>query len=162
MTRYRAIVDGEPGAYGVVIPDLPGCTAMGGTVDEALADAASAAAAWAEVARADGAVIPKPQSEASVNWNYRVIRSEDGADVNYAIHECYYTEGDPVPTSWTDPVAVAAETRADLFWVLAEMTKAVAQPVLEIRDGKLVEVEPARELPDNIKKAVIRTREQSP
>jgi predicted RNase H-like HicB family nuclease len=150
MTRYRAIVDGEPGAYGVVIPDLPGCTAMGETVDEALADAASAAAAWIAVARADGAVIPKPQSEASVTWNYRVIRSVDAAGVNYAIHECYY-EGNNVPTSWTaDPADVAAETRADLFWVLAEMTKAIERPVLEIREGKLVEVEPAR---DDLKKA---------
>ena len=48
-------------AYGVVIPDLPGCTAMGRTVDEALANAASAAVAWAEVARADGYAIPKPR-----------------------------------------------------------------------------------------------------
>lgn len=60
-TRYGAIVDGKRGAYGVVIPDLPGCTAMGNTLDGALADAAAAAIAWAEVARADGAAIPKPR-----------------------------------------------------------------------------------------------------
>jgi predicted RNase H-like HicB family nuclease len=58
---YGAIVDGKRGSYGVVIPDLPGCTAMGKTVDEALANAASAARAWAEVARADGAAIPHPR-----------------------------------------------------------------------------------------------------
>jgi predicted RNase H-like HicB family nuclease len=61
-TRYGAIVDGKRGAYGVVIPDLPGCTAMGNTLDGALADAAAAAIAWAEVARADGVAIPKPRS----------------------------------------------------------------------------------------------------
>ena len=61
-TRYCAIVDGKRGAYGVVIPDLPGCTAMGKTIDEALANAASAAVAWAEVARADGFDIPKPRA----------------------------------------------------------------------------------------------------
>ena len=60
-TRYGAVVDGKRGAYGVVIPDLPGCTAMGKTVDEALANAASAAVAWAVVARADGCPIPKPR-----------------------------------------------------------------------------------------------------
>lgn len=60
-TRYVAIVDGKRGGYGVVIPDLPGCTAMGKTMDEALANAASAAIAWAEVARADGAPIPQPR-----------------------------------------------------------------------------------------------------
>jgi len=27
MTRYLAIVDGKPGAFGVIIPDLPGCAA---------------------------------------------------------------------------------------------------------------------------------------
>ena len=57
--RYGAIVDGKRGAYGVVIPDLPGCTAMGKTIDEALANAASAATAWAMVAKADGTPIPK-------------------------------------------------------------------------------------------------------
>ena len=62
MARYGAIVDGKRGAYGVVIPDLPGCTAMGRTVDEALANAASAARAWAEVALADGMSIPKPRA----------------------------------------------------------------------------------------------------
>jgi predicted RNase H-like HicB family nuclease len=62
MARYGALVDGKRGAYGVVIPDLPGCTAMGKTIDEALANAANAASAWAEVARADGFSIPKPRA----------------------------------------------------------------------------------------------------
>jgi predicted RNase H-like HicB family nuclease len=57
--RYGAVVDGKRGAYGVVIPDLPGCTAMGKTIDEALANAASAATAWAMVAKTDGMPIPK-------------------------------------------------------------------------------------------------------
>jgi predicted RNase H-like HicB family nuclease len=62
MARYGALVDGKRGAYGVVIPDLPGCTAMGKTIDEALANAATAASAWAEVARADGFKVPKPRA----------------------------------------------------------------------------------------------------
>ena len=37
MSRYIALVDGKKGAYGVVVPDLPGCYAMGKTIDEALA-----------------------------------------------------------------------------------------------------------------------------
>jgi predicted RNase H-like HicB family nuclease len=61
MPRYAALVDGKKGAYGVVIPDLPGCTAMGKTVDEALRNAAGAAAAWATVAKADGVKIPAPR-----------------------------------------------------------------------------------------------------
>jgi predicted RNase H-like HicB family nuclease len=62
MPRYVALVDGKRGAYGVVIPDLPGCTAMGKTTDEALANAAAAARAWAEVAKAEGVSIPKPRA----------------------------------------------------------------------------------------------------
>jgi predicted RNase H-like HicB family nuclease len=62
MSRYIALVDGKRGAYGVVIPDLPGCYGMGKTIDEALRDAASAAVAWAEVAIADGHKIPAPRT----------------------------------------------------------------------------------------------------
>jgi predicted RNase H-like HicB family nuclease len=61
MARYAALIDGKKGAYGVVIPDLPGCTAMGKTVDEALRNAAGAAIAWATVAKADGVKIPQPR-----------------------------------------------------------------------------------------------------
>jgi len=36
MARYVVLIDqAEDGAYGVVFPDLPGCTAMGDTVEEA-------------------------------------------------------------------------------------------------------------------------------
>jgi predicted RNase H-like HicB family nuclease len=62
MARYIALIDGKKGAYGVVIPDLPGCTAMGKTTDEALRNAASAARAWAEDALADGEKLPSPSS----------------------------------------------------------------------------------------------------
>jgi predicted RNase H-like HicB family nuclease len=61
MARYVAIVDGSPGAYGVVVPDLPGCTSGGATIDEALRNAVEAVTLWAEDARADGEKIPKPR-----------------------------------------------------------------------------------------------------
>ena len=40
--RYIALVDGKAGAYGVVVPDLPGCTSAGSTTDEALRNAVEA------------------------------------------------------------------------------------------------------------------------
>ena len=46
--RYPALIDGEAGAYGVVFPDLPGCVAMGGTVDEAIENAEDALRDWIE------------------------------------------------------------------------------------------------------------------
>ncbi len=62
MARYVAIVDGEPGAFGVVVPDLPGCTSGGRTIDQALHNAVEAVTLWVEDARADGEKIPKPRS----------------------------------------------------------------------------------------------------
>ena len=40
------LIDGEPGAIGLVFPDCPGCSAMGDTVEEALENAAEALADW--------------------------------------------------------------------------------------------------------------------
>jgi predicted RNase H-like HicB family nuclease len=78
MASYGALIDGKRGAYGVVIPDLPGCTAMGKTVDEALRNAAGAARAWAEVARADGVPLAKPRP---------IEKLRDDPDVALAIAE---------------------------------------------------------------------------
>jgi predicted RNase H-like HicB family nuclease len=62
MARYVAIIDGRSGAFGVVIPDLPGCTSGGRTVDDALRNAVEAVTLWVEDARADGEQVPKPRS----------------------------------------------------------------------------------------------------
>jgi hypothetical protein len=96
-----------------------------------------------------------------MSWNHRVIRHEDEIGIAYFIHECHYAnKGDTIPTRWTsEPVEVHSDTRTGLFWVLAVMTEAVAKPVLEIRDGKLVEIEPAQELTDDLKKAVAANKE---
>jgi len=75
MSRYIALVDGKKGAYGVVIPDLPGCTAMGKTIEEALRNAASAAVAWAQVALADGDTIPEPRPAEVVRRDRDVARA---------------------------------------------------------------------------------------
>jgi len=60
MARYIALIDGKAGNYGVVFPDLPGCTAMGKTMDEALANAADALRDWADVTEENGGKIPRP------------------------------------------------------------------------------------------------------
>jgi predicted RNase H-like HicB family nuclease len=61
MTRYVALLDGEAGAYGVTVPDLPGCTSGGATTDEALRNAVEAVRLWAEDAIADGEELPTPR-----------------------------------------------------------------------------------------------------
>ena len=63
MTKYPAIIDGNRGAYGVVIPDIPGsCNAMGRTVDEALAEAEEVLTEFVELILADGDPIPEPSA----------------------------------------------------------------------------------------------------
>ncbi len=66
QTRYVALLDGKSGAYGVIVPDLPGCTAMGRTLSEAMRNAVAAVTAWAEDARADGERLPKPRTAEAV------------------------------------------------------------------------------------------------
>jgi predicted RNase H-like HicB family nuclease len=60
-TRYVALLDGIAGAYGVVVPDLPGCTAMGKTVEQALQNAVAAVRDWVDDAVRDGDAIPRPR-----------------------------------------------------------------------------------------------------
>jgi len=49
-------------AFGVVVPDLPGCFSAGDTLDEAVAAAKEAAAAWIDAALDQGMPIPAPSS----------------------------------------------------------------------------------------------------
>jgi predicted RNase H-like HicB family nuclease len=61
MTRYVALLDGVKGAYGIVVPDLPGCTAAGATTAEVLTNAIEAVRDWISDAREDGEEIPEPR-----------------------------------------------------------------------------------------------------
>ena len=58
--RYPIAI--EPGdakhAYGVVVPDLPGCFSAGDTLDEAIANAPEAIALWLEDVVERGEVAP--------------------------------------------------------------------------------------------------------
>lgn len=47
-------------AYGVVVPDLPGCFSAGDSLDEAMDNAREAIELWLEVAIDDGMPIPEP------------------------------------------------------------------------------------------------------
>ena len=82
MMRYPIVI--EPGtetsAFGVIVPDLPGCFSAGDTLDEALAGAEQAAAAWIDAALNAGNGVPPPTSLAALrasrdyaNWTFGVI-----------------------------------------------------------------------------------------
>jgi predicted RNase H-like HicB family nuclease len=61
MTSYTALIDGKTGAYGVYFPDLPGCVAMGATIEEAVVNAAESMRDWIDVTVERGGAIPEPR-----------------------------------------------------------------------------------------------------
>ena len=66
--RYPILIEEgtDTAAFGVVVPDLPGCFSAGDTLDEALEAAKEAAAAWIDTALDGGMPIPPPSSLAEV------------------------------------------------------------------------------------------------
>jgi predicted RNase H-like HicB family nuclease len=75
VSRYIALIDGKAGAYGVVFPDLPGCTAMGKTMDDAFANAADALRDWADVTEENGGRIPRPRALETLRRDAEVKRA---------------------------------------------------------------------------------------
>jgi predicted RNase H-like HicB family nuclease len=49
-------------AYGIVVPDLPGCFSAGDSLDEAMTAAEEAAAAWIDAALDAGEAVPTPSA----------------------------------------------------------------------------------------------------
>ena len=70
-TRFFALLDGKCGAYGVVFPDLPGCTAMGDTIAAALRHATAAAAEWSDAV----GKLPQPRALETLRVDPEVKRA---------------------------------------------------------------------------------------
>ena len=73
-------------AYGIVVPDLPGCFSAGDTMDEAMKNAEEAIYGWIEVTLDAGEDIPKPSSLESLRrdpaykgWAFGVINVDAAA-----------------------------------------------------------------------------------
>lgn len=81
----------EPGTYteafGVVVPDLPGCFSAGDTLEEAMAMAEEAIVTWIETAIDAGQDIPQPSSIEALrkahkewkNWAWAVVKVDPAA-----------------------------------------------------------------------------------
>jgi predicted RNase H-like HicB family nuclease len=69
--RYPIVI--EPGtetsAFGVVVPDLPGCFSAGDSLDEAITGAEEAAAGWIDAALDAGEAIPAPSGLETIRQN---------------------------------------------------------------------------------------------
>ena len=53
----------EDGGYIAVVPELPGCSAFGVTLEEALKEVKIAIELWIEAAKKEGREIPKPMGK---------------------------------------------------------------------------------------------------
>lgn len=60
--QYFGVLDGYPGVYGVVVPDITGCCGGGATIDAAIEDAAGALDVIVKLMRAVGEAVPEPSS----------------------------------------------------------------------------------------------------
>ena len=67
--RYPIVIErgDDTHAFGVVVPDLPGCFSAGDTLEEAFDMAKEAVEGWLEVCLDDGAEIPKPSSHEAIS-----------------------------------------------------------------------------------------------
>jgi predicted RNase H-like HicB family nuclease len=60
---YAVIVEqADDGGFGAWSPDLPGCVALGDTIDDCLADMRAAIAVYLDVLRERGGEVPQPRA----------------------------------------------------------------------------------------------------
>jgi predicted RNase H-like HicB family nuclease len=69
--RYPIVIEpgDETAAFGVIVPDLPGCFSAGDTLDEAMAAVEEAAAAWIDATLDAGGAVPPPSDLEDVRRN---------------------------------------------------------------------------------------------
>jgi predicted RNase H-like HicB family nuclease len=65
VTGYVVVIEGEEGSYSAWSPELPGCVATGGTLDEVKHHMREAVQFHLEGLRLDGAAIPPPSAVAT-------------------------------------------------------------------------------------------------
>lgn len=61
--RYAVVVEPSENGFGAYVPDLPGCVAVGDTMEETLALIREAIELHLEGMRADGDPVPAPKSQ---------------------------------------------------------------------------------------------------
>lgn len=66
MARHVTLIDGKPGAFGVVISNCQGCAGMGATIKEALENDIEGPRDWIEAIEAQGGTAPVPRSMQAV------------------------------------------------------------------------------------------------
>lgn len=68
--KYPAVIHHDQGtAYGVTVPDIPGCFSAGETVDEALANTLEAVSGHLEILAEEGETAPTPSDIETLQAN---------------------------------------------------------------------------------------------
>ncbi len=125
--RYAIAI--EPGsdttAWGVVVPDLPGCFWARDTLDEAVANAEQAVAVWIDATLDNGAVIPPPTSLEAIRerpefagWTFALV-SVDPALLDDAVERVNITLPRRVLRRLDAQARAAGKTRSGF---IAELT----------------------------------------
>lgn len=80
--RYYAVVDGQDGAWGAVVPDFPGCHGGGATLEDAIKDVTSALREFASAMELDGEALPAPTDLDTI------VKEREAAGEPYEIIYC--------------------------------------------------------------------------
>ena len=127
MMHYPIAIESrtDQTAYGVVVPDLPGCFSAGETLEEAIAGAGEAALAWIEAALDAGDPIPPPSSLEAIRakpeftgWILSLV-TVDPAVLDDTIERVNITLPRRVLRRLDDEARAAGETRSGYISKLA-------------------------------------------
>ena len=79
--RCIGLIDGEDGAHGMVFPDLPGCAAMGNSIDDTLRATSEALGDWIGTVVARGGQVPAAWSLEELRRDPEVVEASAGEPV---------------------------------------------------------------------------------
>ncbi len=112
-------------AFGVVVPDLPGCFSAGDTLDEAIDHAKEAVELWLETVIDDGGAVPVPRTIAEhqknpefANWIWAVV-SVDLAELSDKAERVNITLPSRILRRIDAAAKVAGESRSGFIAQLA-------------------------------------------
>ena len=85
--RYYGILDGDAGAYRVVIPDFPGCVGEGSTMEGAVDGATSALRVVTGVMWPTDEALPEPTDLDEIHASRAAAGKPRGIDYRITLHE---------------------------------------------------------------------------
>lgn len=66
-----------------------------------------------------------------MKWNYRLLKTKDGEDDFYQIHEVYYNKKGEVDGWTVKGATVGGHSKAEVKWTLMEMLSSLERDVIK-------------------------------